>query len=210
MNPHLRGGRVENHLGTPQFTRPRFEPRSPRPRRSSSTLLANYASEAVDSSVHAVMMSPVEFMKIDMNHKLITQVALRPLEQTYKFMSYKIMPRAKNVHAIVNAGFLFNLSSDGNGTVVERPNIVYGGINPSFVHATATESYLNGKCLFAQETLDGLMESLEQEIQPDHVLPDMTPKYRKELTKSLIYKQDKLIPFRLTHPGNQACGELGG
>nr|CAD7262805.1 unnamed protein product [Timema shepardi] len=33
VNPHLRGGRVEYHLGTPppQFTRPRFEPRSPRP-----------------------------------------------------------------------------------------------------------------------------------------------------------------------------------
>nr|CAD7398614.1 unnamed protein product [Timema cristinae] len=99
-----------------------------------------------------------------------------------------IMPRAKNVHAIVNAGFLFNLSSDGNGTVVTRPNIVYGGINPSFVHATATESYLNGKCLFTQETLNGLMNSLEQEIQPDHVLPDMAPNYRKGLTKSLIYK----------------------
>nr|CAD7412243.1 unnamed protein product [Timema poppensis] len=142
----------------------------------------------MDSSVHAVTVSPVEFLKLDMNHKLITQVMLRPLEPTYKFMSYKIMPRAKNVHAIVNAGFLFNLSSDGNGTVVERPNIVYGGINPSFVHATATESYLDGKDLFTQETLNGLMDSLEQEIQPDHVLPDMTPEYRKGLTKSLIYK----------------------
>nr|CAD7262522.1 unnamed protein product [Timema shepardi] len=41
MNPHLRGGRVENHLGNPsQFTRPRFEPRSPRPQQSSSTRLA--------------------------------------------------------------------------------------------------------------------------------------------------------------------------
>nr|CAD7575777.1 unnamed protein product [Timema californicum] len=31
VNPHLRGGRVENHLGKnhPQLTRPRFEPRSP-------------------------------------------------------------------------------------------------------------------------------------------------------------------------------------
>nr|CAD7445654.1 unnamed protein product [Timema bartmani] len=161
-------------------------------RRAALHTLTSWSAAAehttMDSSVHAVRMSAVEFMKIDMNHKLVTQVTLRPLEQTYKFMSYKIMPRAKNVHAIVNAGFLFNLSSDGNGTVVGRPNIVYGGIHPSFVNATATESYLNGKCLFAQETLNGLMESLEQEIQPDHVLPDMTPKYRKELTKSLIYK----------------------
>nr|CAD7429644.1 unnamed protein product [Timema monikensis] len=51
VNSHLRGGRVENHLGktTPQFTRPRFEPRSTRPQQSSSTRqarLANYATEA--------------------------------------------------------------------------------------------------------------------------------------------------------------------
>nr|CAD7203740.1 unnamed protein product [Timema douglasi] len=43
----------------------------------------------MDSSVHAVTVSPVEFLKLDMNHKLITQVMLRPLEPTYKFMSYK-------------------------------------------------------------------------------------------------------------------------
>nr|CAD7575154.1 unnamed protein product [Timema californicum] len=51
VNPHLRGGRVENHLGktTPQVTRPRFEPRSPRPQQSSfntTSALANYATEA--------------------------------------------------------------------------------------------------------------------------------------------------------------------
>nr|CAD7262359.1 unnamed protein product [Timema shepardi] len=52
VNPHLRGGRVENHLGKnhPQFIRQRFEPRSPRPQQSSlnkTSVLANYATEAV-------------------------------------------------------------------------------------------------------------------------------------------------------------------
>nr|CAD7259969.1 unnamed protein product [Timema shepardi] len=51
VNPYLRGGRVENHLGknNPQFTRPIFEPRSPRPQQSSfntTSALANYATEA--------------------------------------------------------------------------------------------------------------------------------------------------------------------
>nr|CAD7396899.1 unnamed protein product [Timema poppensis] len=43
VSPHLRGARVENHLGTPppKFTRPRFEPRSPRPQQSSSTRQAH-------------------------------------------------------------------------------------------------------------------------------------------------------------------------
>nr|CAD7571936.1 unnamed protein product [Timema californicum] len=48
VDPHLRGGRVENHLGKapPKFTRPIFEPRSPRPQQSSSTRLAPSSREA--------------------------------------------------------------------------------------------------------------------------------------------------------------------
>nr|CAD7256407.1 unnamed protein product [Timema shepardi] len=59
VNPHLHGGRVENHLGktTPSSPDQDFEPRSPRPQQSSSTrqapvelnttsALANYATEA--------------------------------------------------------------------------------------------------------------------------------------------------------------------
>nr|CAD7261190.1 unnamed protein product [Timema shepardi] len=43
VNPHLRGGGVKNRLGTPrpQFTRPRVEPRTPRPQRLSSTRIAH-------------------------------------------------------------------------------------------------------------------------------------------------------------------------
>nr|CAD7577020.1 unnamed protein product [Timema californicum] len=45
VNPHLRGGGVGNHFGKnhPQFTRPRFEPRSPRNQQSSSTRLARFS-----------------------------------------------------------------------------------------------------------------------------------------------------------------------
>jgi hypothetical protein len=41
------------------------------------------------------------------------------------------MPGAQNSHAHVNAGFLFKL--DGGGKLLERPNIIIGGINPDFV-----------------------------------------------------------------------------
>lgn len=41
------------------------------------------------------------------------------------------MPRAQNAHAVVNAGFLFKLDNKGN--VLERPNIIFGGIRPDFV-----------------------------------------------------------------------------
>lgn len=43
----------------------------------------------------------------------------------------QIMPRAQNAHAHVNAGFLFKL--DGTGKVLEKPNIIFGGINEHFV-----------------------------------------------------------------------------
>ncbi|KAJ8891328.1 hypothetical protein PR048_010844 [Dryococelus australis] len=45
----------------------------------------------------------------------------------------QIMPRAQNVHAVVNAGFMFKLGADGNRHVLEKPNIVYGGITSEFV-----------------------------------------------------------------------------
>ena len=41
------------------------------------------------------------------------------------------MPRAQNAHAYVNAGFCFKL--DEKTRVLERPNIIFGGINPDFV-----------------------------------------------------------------------------
>lgn len=44
------------------------------------------------------------------------------------------MPRAQNAHAHVNAGFLFKL--DKTGKVLEKPNIIIGGINENFVGKT--------------------------------------------------------------------------
>lgn len=42
------------------------------------------------------------------------------------------MPRYQNVHALVNAGFLFRINRQ-NYLVEERPVIVYGHINDKFV-----------------------------------------------------------------------------
>jgi xanthine dehydrogenase/oxidase len=43
------------------------------------------------------------------------------------------MPRAQNAHAHVNAGFLFKFSKTEAGRVLQKPDIIYGGINPNFV-----------------------------------------------------------------------------
>lgn len=80
--------------------------------------------ETVGTQVH-VLESPgckqsvtlLEFLKLDMFHKIIYSVVLPSLSNDYVYRSYKIMPRAQNAHAHVNAGFLFKL--DGSDKVMD-------------------------------------------------------------------------------------------
>lgn len=94
------------------------------------------------------------------------------------------MPRAQNAHAYVNAGFLVELDQGQ----VQAARICFGGINPEFVHATATEEYLIGKEMYTNETVATAIELLTSELQPDYELPDASPEYRKNLAISLFYK----------------------
>lgn len=98
------------------------------------------------------------------------------------------MARAQNTHALVNAGFLLKLQNDS----VVSARIVYGGINPKFIHATKTENYLKGKRLFDNNVLQGAFQSLDAELQPDYVLPDSKPEFRKLLAISLFYKVEAM------------------
>ncbi|XP_036145980.1 xanthine dehydrogenase isoform X2 [Monomorium pharaonis] len=128
----------------------------------------------------------LEFLKLDMYHKIIYSVVLPPLSDGYEYRSYKIMPRAQNAHAHVNAGFLFKLSP--KGTVLKRPNIIYGGINKNFLHATITELMLIGKSILDNQVLKIALKMLHDELQPDHVLPDYSPEFRRTLAIGLFYK----------------------
>lgn len=94
------------------------------------------------------------------------------------------MPRAQNAHAYVNAAFLVKV----NGGIVESARICYGGIHPSFNHAVKTEQMLRGKSLYSNNTLTSVLQSLNDEIKPDWVLPDAAPEYRLQLTYGLFYK----------------------
>lgn len=94
------------------------------------------------------------------------------------------MPRAQNSHAYVNAGFLFEFK---NG-IVHSARICFGGIAPEFVHAVNTEKLLVGKNLYDNDTLQKALQSLTAEMNPDWVLPDASPEYRKNLAAALFYK----------------------
>ncbi|XP_011874274.1 PREDICTED: indole-3-acetaldehyde oxidase-like, partial [Vollenhovia emeryi] len=131
-------------------------------------------------------MMLIDFLETDMRHKIIYSVVLPALSNDYEYRSYKIMPRAQNAHAHVNAGFLFRL--DGSGKVLEKPNIIFGGINKNFLHAKNTEQVLVGKCILDEQVLKTALETLDNELKPDHVLPDYSPEFRKTLAEGLFYK----------------------
>ncbi|BES97394.1 2 iron, 2 sulfur cluster Hypothetical protein [Nesidiocoris tenuis] len=134
-------------------------------------------------------MGLVEFLSQDMNKKLLTKIKL-PLhdDSIHVYKTFKIMPRAQNAHAYVNAGFFANVNKQGGYKVLKKPRIVFGGIKPDFVHASQVEDYLVDKNLVDQHTIQGALNILTSELQPDHVLPDATPAYRKGLAESLLYK----------------------
>lgn len=57
-----------------------------------------------------------------------------------------------------------------------------------FVHATATEAALIGYNLYQNTNIQRVLAILEAELNPDWVLPDASPEYRKRLAIGLFYK----------------------
>lgn len=150
--------------------------------------------EALDAKVEVggkagekLSMTIAEFLKSDMSKKVLLSFTLPAYpEDRFLFGSYKIMPRAQNAHAYVNGAFLVDLDPKTKNIASSR--ICFGGISPGFVHAKSVENYLVGKNLFNKAQLPQLFTSLEKELQPDAVLPDPSPEYRKLLACGLLYK----------------------
>lgn len=150
----------------------------------------------------STVVSVADYLYFNMDGKIILNVILPALSsKVYTYRSYKvlsitlifhitnniftqIMPRAQNAHAYVNAGFLFKFDKG----VIKSARLCFGGINPEFVHANETEKFLIGKDLYNNETLQEALKILTSEIQPDWVLPDASPDYRKNLAAALFYK----------------------
>ncbi|XP_035913600.1 xanthine dehydrogenase-like [Anopheles stephensi] len=132
-------------------------------------------------------VSPLDFLKLNMHKKMLTTVRLPPYDHVSTTLrSYKIMPVAQNSRAYVNGAFLLQLCPDRK--LCTSITICFGGINPSFVHAQQTESYLTGKPLFEELILSQALRILERELKPDCVLPDASPAYRKQLALALLYR----------------------
>ncbi|XP_034488430.1 indole-3-acetaldehyde oxidase [Drosophila innubila] len=131
-------------------------------------------------------VSLADYLKTPMQGKIIRGFVLPALsKQQVLFDSYKIMPRAQNAHAYVNAAFLLELDA---GSKVKTARICFGGIRPDFVHAKAIEELLVGRNPFDNALLEQVFSKLSALLQPDEVLPDASPAYRLKLACGLLYK----------------------
>lgn len=154
--------------------------------------------EAIDAKININSVdglirtySPKECLSLDMKQRVILNVVLPKLPPTqYVFRSYKIMPRAQNAHAMINAAFLFEFdTTTPNKRTVSSCRICYGGIEPTFVHAEQTEKVLTGVDeLYTDSCLRDAIKSLKMELHPNPVLPDPSPEYRLNLAIGLLYR----------------------
>lgn len=143
-----------------------------------------------------------------MDKKVICKIILPPLPiSKYVLRTYKVAPRAQNSHAYVNAGFLYEFSR--NKQNLRSATICFGGINPKFVHAYKTQNLLIGKDLYTNDTLQQALASLDREINPDWILPDSSPQFRKNLALSLFYKSVlNTAPIQKVNPKYKTGGEI--
>lgn len=125
-----------------------------------------------------------------MRQKVILNVVFPQMQpDRFEFRSYKIMVRAQNAHAIVNAAFLFEFERVGVKQSVRSCRICYGGISPQFVHAEATEQLLTGVSdFYTNQTLSKAIESLQSEIFALDNPPEPPADYRKNLAIALFYR----------------------
>ncbi|CAK1542919.1 unnamed protein product [Leptosia nina] len=133
-----------------------------------------------------LVATPVDFLLIDMRKKIITNIKIPPLSRHFHFVSFKVMPRSQNAIAEINGAFLYEL--DSNEKTVKSARIVYGGLSDDFIHASKTETFLVGKDLFQNDTLQGALIILEKEIVAEEIKAMYSPEYRKKAALGIFYK----------------------
>lgn len=140
------------------------------------------------------------FNNLDMTGKIIWAILLPVYTNDSIMCSYKVMPRAQNAHAYVNAGFVAQV--DTSSMTVKFASIVFGGIGPYPHHAINTEALLKSKVLTDETTLKGALSSLAQEINPDSSPIGPSKAYRKSVAIGLFYK------FYLSLLGDKASARV--
>ncbi|XP_053608971.1 probable aldehyde oxidase gad-3 [Plodia interpunctella] len=129
----------------------------------------------------------VDFLSLDMTGKVINQVKIPPYGPNHEFVSFKIMPRAQNAHAQVNAAFLYEFDKHDKDMVLSA-RIVIGGLSGKFVHATKTEEFLAKKKIFTNDVLQEALKVLDDELIVEEIAGEMKAAYRRKCALGLFYK----------------------
>ncbi|XP_055604377.1 probable aldehyde oxidase gad-3 [Uranotaenia lowii] len=139
-----------------------------------------------DNTVDVV--APLQFLRYNMKGKVLTEIALLPLDpKLFRFQSYSVQTRAQNAIALVNGAFVLKIDNHDTPTI-QHASICFGGIHPTFTHATKTESELLGKQFGSNETLQRALGALESELTFDWVLPDPSPEFRRLAALGMLYR----------------------
>jgi xanthine dehydrogenase/oxidase len=123
-----------------------------------------------------------------MKKKVILNIELPALDENYVLRTFHVLPRAQSTISQVNAAFLIKRSSATAWDLTESPRIVFGGIGARFVHAVATENFLNGKNILDAGVAAQAITTLNGELRPDEIKPGASADYRKKLAVGLFYK----------------------
>lgn len=99
--------------------------------------------------------------------------------------AYKQSKRKDDDIAIVNAALRVQLSDQNN---VEAVNLVFGGMAPTTISAKKAVEFLKGKKWADPKTLEGAMNSLEQDFNLRFGVPGGMASYRKSLALGFFYK----------------------
>lgn len=103
------------------------------------------------------------------------------------FLYEQILPRAQNVHAYVNAGFLIEWQNTQH-RIVGSARLCFGNILPDYVHAQDAEQLLVGRDLYDSATVAQVFEQLLMNLHPVEMPPEASPEYRQKLACGLFYK----------------------
>ncbi|KAI9681331.1 MAG: hypothetical protein M1817_002614 [Caeruleum heppii] len=99
--------------------------------------------------------------------------------------AYKQAKRKDDDIAIVNAAFRVSLNEHH---MVERVNLVYGGMAPITIAAKKAEEFLLSKNWTDLSTLEGVMNALEQDFDLRFGVPGGMATYRKSLALGFFYR----------------------
>jgi xanthine dehydrogenase/oxidase len=117
---------------------------------------------------------------------IIASIRIPAAKEKGEYMrAYKQAKRKDDDIAIVNSALRISLTEDH---IVKSCNLVYGGMAPTTINAKKASDFLLGKNLADLNTLEGVMNALEQDFDLRFGVPGGMATYRKSLALGFFYK----------------------